>query len=63
MSSAGTASAGGWSLRVPSLLLEGRFVLGAGSGEALNEHVLGVRWPEAPVRLEMLEEAARIGDG
>lgn len=36
---------------------EGRFVLGVGSGEALNEHVLGDRWPSADVRLEMLEEA------
>jgi G6PDH family F420-dependent oxidoreductase len=36
---------------------EGRFVLGVGSGEALNEHILGDRWPSADVRLEMLEEA------
>ncbi|MGI5504965.1 TIGR03557 family F420-dependent LLM class oxidoreductase [Lentzea sp. CA-135723] len=36
---------------------EGRFVLGVGSGEALNEHVLGDHWPSADVRLEMLEEA------
>jgi len=36
---------------------EGRFVLGVGSGEALNEHVLGTHWPSADVRLEMLEEA------
>lgn len=42
------------------LLLEGRFVLGVGSGEALNEHVLGDRWPPAPVRLEMLEEAVAV---
>src|ERR687893_555197 len=34
--------------------LDGRFVLGVGSGEALNEHVLGDRWPSAGVRLEML---------
>jgi G6PDH family F420-dependent oxidoreductase len=39
---------------------EGRFVLGVGTGEALNEHVLGDRWPPAPVRLEMLEEAIGI---
>ncbi|SFO86848.1 F420-dependent oxidoreductase, G6PDH family [Amycolatopsis arida] len=38
----------------------GRFVLGVGSGEALNEHVLGDRWPPAPVRLEMLEEAIEV---
>jgi G6PDH family F420-dependent oxidoreductase len=42
------------------LLLEGRFGLGVGSGEALNEHVLGDHWPEADVRLEMLEEAVEV---
>ncbi|MBB1258926.1 TIGR03557 family F420-dependent LLM class oxidoreductase [Streptomyces alkaliterrae] len=42
------------------LLGEGRFRLGVGTGEALNEHVLGDRWPPAPVRLEMLEEAVRL---
>ena len=30
------------------------------SGEALNEHILGDRWPEADVRLEMLEEAVEV---
>ena len=40
--------------------LEGRFVLGVGSGEALNEHVLGDRWPSADVRLEMLAEAIEV---
>ena len=39
---------------------EGRFSLGVGSGEALNEHILGDRWPEADVRLEMLEEAVEV---
>ncbi|HEX6340099.1 TIGR03557 family F420-dependent LLM class oxidoreductase [Umezawaea sp.] len=39
---------------------EGRFTLGVGSGEALNEHVLGDAWPPAPVRLEMLEEAVEV---
>jgi G6PDH family F420-dependent oxidoreductase len=38
-------------------LLEGRFFLGVGTGENLNEHVLGDRWPRADERLEMLEEA------
>ncbi|MFE1770930.1 TIGR03557 family F420-dependent LLM class oxidoreductase [Streptomyces sp. NPDC059008] len=38
----------------------GRFRLGVGSGEALNEHVLGDRWPQAAVRLEMLEEAVQV---
>ncbi len=40
--------------------LDGRFVLGVGSGEALNEHVLGDVWPSAEVRLEMLEEAVDL---
>src|SRR5690348_10787085 len=39
---------------------EGRFVLGVGSGEALNEHILGDRWPPADVRLDMLEEAVAL---
>ena len=43
-----------------AVLLEGRFHLGVGSGEALNEHILGDRWPEADVRLEMLEEAVEV---
>ena len=42
------------------VMLEGRFALGVGSGENLNEHILGDRWPEAPVRLEMLEEAVEV---
>lgn len=41
-------------------LLDGRFVLGVGSGEALNEHVTGAPWPGADVRLEMLEEAVQV---
>jgi G6PDH family F420-dependent oxidoreductase len=44
-------------------LLEGRFTWGVGSGEALNEHLLGDRWPPADVRLEMLEEAIEIARG
>jgi G6PDH family F420-dependent oxidoreductase len=40
--------------------LEGRFTLGVGTGEALNEHILGDRWPSEPVRLEMLEEAVEV---
>ncbi len=43
-----------------SLLFQGRFFLGVGTGEALNEHVVGQRWPPPAVRLEMLEEA--VGD-
>ncbi len=38
----------------------GRFVLGVGSGEALNEHVFGDRWPPADVRLDMLREAVEV---
>jgi G6PDH family F420-dependent oxidoreductase len=44
-------------------LLEGRFTWGVGSGEALNEHILGDRWPPADVRLEMLEEAIEVVRG
>lgn len=40
--------------------LEGRFFFGVGSGERLNEHVLGDRWPPPSVRLEMLEEAIGV---
>jgi G6PDH family F420-dependent oxidoreductase len=43
-----------------AVLLEGRFALGVGSGEALNEHILGDRWPPAAERLEMLEEAVDV---
>jgi G6PDH family F420-dependent oxidoreductase len=43
-----------------AVLLDGRFTLGVGSGEALNEHILGDRWPEADRRLEMLEEAVHV---
>jgi G6PDH family F420-dependent oxidoreductase len=43
-----------------SVQLDGRFSLGVGSGEALNEHILGDAWPSADVRLEMLEEAVEI---
>ncbi|HVL93610.1 MAG TPA: TIGR03557 family F420-dependent LLM class oxidoreductase [Acidimicrobiales bacterium] len=41
-------------------LMPGRFFLGVGSGEALNEHILGDRWPPADIRLEMLEEAIGV---
>ncbi|MDT0424204.1 MULTISPECIES: LLM class F420-dependent oxidoreductase [Streptomyces] len=42
------------------LLSQGRFRLGLGSGENLNEHVVGRGWPAARVRIEMLEEAVGI---
>jgi len=41
-------------------LMPGRFFLGIGSGENLNEHILGDRWPEVEVRLEMMEEAVEV---
>ncbi|MDQ3985423.1 MAG: TIGR03557 family F420-dependent LLM class oxidoreductase [Actinomycetota bacterium] len=43
-----------------AVMLPGRFTLGVGSGENLNEHVVGARWPELDVRLEMLEEAMEV---
>lgn len=42
------------------LLAQDRFTLGVGSGEALNEHIVGTRWPGAEERLEMLEEAVAL---
>ena len=41
-------------------MMEGRFYLGLGTGEALNEQVVGVRWPSARERLDRLEEAIEI---
>ena len=38
-------------------LLSNRFFLGVGSGENLNEHITGERWPPIGQRLDMLEEA------
>lgn len=43
-----------------SVQLGGRFTLGVGTGEALNEHVLGDAWPAAPTRRAMLEEAVAV---
>ncbi|KRV49967.1 luciferase [Wenjunlia vitaminophila] len=42
------------------VMLEGSFRLGIGSGEALNEHVVGGPWPPASMRLEMVEEAVTV---
>ncbi|GLY19237.1 LLM class F420-dependent oxidoreductase [Kineosporia sp. NBRC 101677] len=42
------------------LLSQGRFTLGLGSGENLNEHVVGRGWPPVNVRHEMLTEAVDI---
>ena len=41
-------------------LLPGRFLLGVGTGEALNERILGDPWPAARVRREMLREAVEV---
>jgi G6PDH family F420-dependent oxidoreductase len=41
-------------------MLDGRFFLGVGTGELLNEHVVGARWPAVEVRREMLREAIDI---
>jgi len=41
-------------------LMPGRFFLGVGTGEALNEHITGERWPPYDLRAERLEEAIAI---
>lgn len=41
-------------------MCSGRFTLGLGSGEALNEHVVGGEWPNPDHRLAMLDEATHI---
>jgi G6PDH family F420-dependent oxidoreductase len=41
-------------------LTGGKFILGVGSGEALNEHITGSRWPNTAERLGMLEEAIEV---
>ena len=41
-------------------MMPGRFFLGVGTGENLNEHILGDRWPPHDVRLAMLEEAVDV---
>ncbi len=41
-------------------MLEGRFMLGLGSGENLNEHIFADHWPETDVRQSMLEEAVEV---
>jgi G6PDH family F420-dependent oxidoreductase len=43
-----------------SVMLSGRFRFGVGSGERLNEHVLGQHWPPVSVRHDMLEEALGV---
>jgi coenzyme F420-dependent glucose-6-phosphate dehydrogenase len=41
-------------------LMEGRFFLSVGTGENLNEHILGDRWPRPDERIEMLAEAIDV---
>jgi G6PDH family F420-dependent oxidoreductase len=41
-------------------MMDGRFFLGIGTGENLNEHVTGARWPAPDERLELLEEAIEV---
>jgi G6PDH family F420-dependent oxidoreductase len=43
-----------------ALLTGGRFTLGVGTGEALNEHIMGGAWPAAEERLDMLAEAVHL---
>jgi G6PDH family F420-dependent oxidoreductase len=42
------------------ILADGRFTLGLGSGENLNEHVVGKGWPAVTQRQDMLLEAIEI---
>lgn len=42
------------------ILADGRFTLGLGSGENLNEHVVGKGWPTVGRRLDMLAEAIKV---
>jgi G6PDH family F420-dependent oxidoreductase len=41
-------------------MMPGRFILGLGAGENLNEHIFGHRWPPVRVRHAMLKEAVEI---
>ena len=43
-----------------AVMLPGRFFLGVGTGENLNEHIAGGRWPAVDVRQAMLEEAVAV---
>jgi len=43
-----------------TVMMPGRFFLGLGTGENLNEHITGLHWPPASQRLEMLEEAVAV---
>lgn len=41
-------------------MMPGRFFLGVGTGENLNEHIFGDRWPPHDIRTEMLAEAVKV---
>jgi G6PDH family F420-dependent oxidoreductase len=43
-----------------AVMMDGRFFLGVGTGENLNEHILGDRWPPHDIRLAWLEESIEI---
>jgi coenzyme F420-dependent glucose-6-phosphate dehydrogenase len=43
-----------------AMMMPGRFFLGLGTGENLNEHILGTHWPPIQVRQEMLKEAVKL---
>jgi coenzyme F420-dependent glucose-6-phosphate dehydrogenase len=43
-----------------AVMLPGRFFLGVGTGENLNEHIVSDRWPPLPIRREMLPEAVEV---
>ncbi len=43
-----------------AVMCRGGFTFGVGTGEALNEHILGDPWPSTEVRLEMLAEAVEV---
>lgn len=43
-----------------AMMMPGRFFLGLGTGENLNEHILGKHWPPIEVRQDMLKEAVNI---
>jgi G6PDH family F420-dependent oxidoreductase len=43
-----------------AVMMPGRFFIGVGSGENLNEHIVGQKWPPTQVRQEMLEEALGV---
>lgn len=41
-------------------MMPGRFSFGVGTGEALNEHIMGDTWPPVSIRQEMMEESLEI---